>query len=139
LNPPLNNTFSRNAIFDNGPAQSNTPHGIDAGPLGPTLTSVPVFTSITVANGNTTIRGTLTGAPNAQFVIEAFLNDACDPSGFGQGQTFLGTLKVTTGANGVANINTTFARTFRSGAFITATATLPGGGTSEFSKCLQVP
>jgi hypothetical protein len=139
LNAPLNNTFSRNAIFDNGPAQSNTPHGIDAGPLGPTLTSVPVFTGITVANGNTTIRGTLTGPPNTQFVIEAFLNDACDPSGFGQGQTFLGTLKVTTGANGVATINTNFARTFRSGTFITATATLPGSGTSEFSKCLQVP
>jgi hypothetical protein len=60
-------------------------------------------------------------------------------SGFGLGQTFLGTLKVTTGANGVATINTTFARTFRSGTFITATATLPGSGTSEFSKCLQVP
>ena len=88
--------------------------------------------------------GGAAGAAQAtNLIVDGGFESPVVPSGsytlFGLGQTFLGTLKVTTGANGVATINTTFARTFRSGTFITATATLPGSGTSEFSKCLQVP
>jgi hypothetical protein len=98
----------------------------------------PVLTSAVSAGGSTTIQGTLDSTANTTFRIEFFANTACDPSGNGEGQMFLGFTTVTTDANCNASFNVTLPATIPAGQFITATATDPNGNTSEFSQCLTV-
>ena len=61
-----------------------------------------------------------------------------DPSGFGQGSTFLGFANVTTDAGGNANFTVTVPIPVLPGQFISATATDPGNNTSEFSAAVTV-
>src|SRR5262249_17387714 len=86
---------------------------------------------------NTNIQGKLNSNPNQQFRIEFFANTACDGSGFGEGQTFIGSTSITTDAYGDANINAMLPLT-PPGQFITATATSATNDTSEFSPCALV-
>jgi len=139
------NVFTSNAIF------KNTGLGIDLGNDGPTandagdadtgpnnLQNYPVLTAVNSAGGNTTIAGTLNSTPNTAFRLDFFANDACNPSGFGEGQAFLDSFKVTTDANGNASFTATLTGiTVPTGAVITATATDPGNNTSEFSACFK--
>jgi hypothetical protein len=102
------------------------------------LQNFPDLSSAISANGNTTIQGTLNSTAGASFRIEFFANDACDDSGNGEGQTFLGSADVTADGSGNATLNVTLPTALSGTKFITATAT--GNGTkdtSEFSKCLQ--
>ena len=100
------------------------------------LQNFPIITSANFAGGNATIQGTLNSEANKQYRIEFFGNSACDASGNGEGQTFLGAASVTTDASGNANINTTLAS---ASTIVTATATDPSGNTSEFSPCANAP
>ncbi|HEU5238976.1 MAG TPA: Calx-beta domain-containing protein, partial [Pyrinomonadaceae bacterium] len=99
------------------------------------LQNFPVITSVVANGGTTTLAGTLDSAFNTTFRIELFSNQACHPSGFGEGENYLGFTTVTTDANGkgafVFNVPTANAV----GGFFTATATDPNGNTSEFSAC----
>ncbi len=90
-------------------------------------------------NGTVTVQGWLNAEANTNYRIELFCNSDGDPSGYGQGQTYLGCVSVgsnqfvTTDASG----NASFTCTVSQGTIITATATevLTGGGlgsTSEF-------
>ncbi len=95
----------------------------------------PVITSVTSAGGNTTIAGTFNSTPSTNgFRLEFFANAAADPTGFGEGQTFLGFTTVNTDAAGNATFSVTLPVTVANGQFITATATDPNGNTSEFSR-----
>ena len=62
-----------------------------------------------------------------------FGNAACDASGNGQGQTFLGVSSVTTDGTGDAAIPFFAVSPVQ---VVTATATSAGGDTSEFSACV---
>jgi hypothetical protein len=97
----------------------------------------PLLTSVMVSGGNTNILGNLNSTPNKQFRIEFFSNNICSSSGFGEGRVFMGATSVTTDANGDAVINATLP-VAPAGQFFTATATSPGGDTSEFSPCSLV-
>src|SRR5205085_3920949 len=143
------NSVRANAIHDNG--TTATQLGIDLGPDGVTpndagdpdtgannLQNFPVLTSAVTSGGNTTIQGTLNSTTNTQFTIEFFANPACDASGNGEGQTFLGSTLVTTDASGNATINTSLAVNVPAGQAVTATATDPNNNTSEFSACQTV-
>jgi parallel beta-helix repeat protein/VCBS repeat-containing protein len=127
LNPAPSNLISRNSIF------LNAKMGIDLGPVGPTLNGVPVFTSAVAGANTTTVTGTLASAPNTTYTLEFFSNTERDPSGHGQGRTYLGSLNVTTDGNGNANWTTNLAVAVPVGQFISATATDPVGRTTEFS------
>ena len=70
--------------------------------------------------------------------MEFFSNPAASPSGYGQGQTFVGFLSVPINSSGTASISITLANVVAVGQFITATATDPAGNTSEFSADLLV-
>lgn len=138
------NAIRRNSIFSNGS------FGIDLGADGPTANDAgdgdtganngqnfPVLTS--VGGGPfTRIQGTINSTPNTTFVLEFFLNPACDPSGFGEGQTFLGTSNVTTNSSGNATFTVFLSTPSTIGQIITATATDPSGNTSEFSACMAI-
>ena len=101
------------------------------------LQNYPVLTLANSASGTTTVRGTLNSEAGKAYRIELFANDVADPTGFGEGRTFLAFQNVTSDSAG--NLNFTFASaTDLSGQFITATATNPAGSTSEFSRALAV-
>ncbi len=99
------------------------------------LQNFPVLTSVTASAGTTTVDGTLDSAFSTQFRIEFFSNETCHPSGFGEGQKFLGFTNATTDASGKASFTFNVPTATLSGSFITATATDPSGNTSEFSAC----
>jgi hypothetical protein len=69
--------------------------------------------------------------------LEFFANDVCNPSGYGEGQYWLGDATVVTDAGGLASFTATVGAA-NSGQFIAATATDPMNDTSAFSACLVV-
>ncbi len=95
-----------------------------------------MITAISRVGGNTRIQGTLNSTPNTQFRVELFANDEHDPSGFGEGQTFLAFINVTTDPSGNATIDFTTTGLIPAGRSVTATATNPANNTSEFSNAL---
>ena len=91
-----------------------------------------------VAVGGTTIGGTLRSTPNSAFRVELFSSNACDSSGFGEGERFLGAVSVTTNAAGVGTFSFTAPSAIAAGQQITSTATSTSlGNTSEFSRCVR--
>jgi parallel beta-helix repeat protein len=114
----------------------------------------PVLTSACSSSTSTFVSGTFDEAaePNTTIRIEFFANQEADPTGYGEGQTFLGWAQVTTDANGHVTFsaaNEYAASTGTAGgldpcpagqAVLSATATnLSTGDTSEFSQDLAVP
>jgi CSLREA domain-containing protein len=89
--------------------------------------------------GTTTIKGELDSAPATPYEIQFFSNAACDPSGYGEGQSMFDHITVTTNTQGHADFSTiAFSTSFIGGNFFTATATDPSGNTSEFSNCVPM-
>jgi hypothetical protein len=91
------------------------------------------------ATAQTTVTATLDSAPQTLFMVEFFVNTACDPTGYGEGEQMVAYKTVTTNASGHGDITADFEPAhFLPGGYITATATDPGGNTSEFSNCIPV-
>jgi hypothetical protein len=139
------NAMLGNSIFSNGAL------GIDLGDDGVTLNGssgtigpngfqpFPVITNSECLDGaTTTIEGQFTGTPFSTYRLEFFLNDTPNPSGYGEGQTFIGALQATLDASGVTNFSTPFPVTAVSTQYVTATATDASGDTSEFCSALRV-
>jgi CSLREA domain-containing protein len=105
------------------------------------LQNFPVITSATLSGGTLHLVGTLdtnASLANPGFRIEAFLNSACDPSGNGEGEFFVGAANVSVDGSGHAAF-TIDLPTSATGTVATATATAAGtGDTSEFSACASV-
>ncbi len=119
----------------------NDDQDLDAGPNN--LQNYPVLQSVAIVGSVVTLSGSLNSAPNSVFRIEFFASPACDGSGYGEGQTFIGATLVQTNGEGNASFsNLTFPSI--GGPVITATATIGTGGsssavlseTSEFSACV---
>jgi hypothetical protein len=70
--------------------------------------------------------------PNTTYHIEYFSNDAYDPTGFGEGQVWIGAADITAPASGRLGFATSFPTAFLV-KNLTFTATDPNGNTSEFS------
>jgi hypothetical protein len=113
------NTVLGNSIYANGNGGFNA-EGIQASPV--------LFTA-TTQGGSTSIGGALASLPNTSFRVEFFANASPDPSGYGQGQTYLGFVNVTTDATGTADFIATFAGVGASVPYISTTATRLNGGT----------
>ena len=98
------------------------------------LQNYPVLTSATSgASGKVT--GTLNSEANAVYRIEFFVSPTCDPSGHGEGASFLGGGDVTTDNNGNVSFTATVAA-LTAGQVVTATTTnVATNDTSEFSAC----
>lgn len=95
----------------------------------------PTLGGVSTNGTNSTFTGSLTGsAASATYTIQFYSNTVADPSGFGEGQTLIGTAQVPTDGSGNANINVTLPVAVVPGAFITATATDPNGNTSQFAQ-----
>ncbi len=119
-----------------------TPNDADDGDSGPN--ALQNFPRLTLARTNgvnqLTLNGTLDSSASTWFRIEFFANTAQDGSGYGEGQTFLGSALVQTDINGDATIATTLTANVAAGSFISATATQTNVGetvhtnTSEFAR-----
>ncbi len=112
---------------------------------GNNLMNFPVLNSASSSASGTTISGTFgTGTangqpfePNTPITLDFYANTSPDPSGYGQGQTWLGSTTVTTDANGNLTFAADLAAGNLAGQWISATATDPSGDTSEFSADVQ--
>ena len=133
------NAILRNSIFDNAQlgldlngdgVTSNDPDDADTGSNG--LQNYPELLS----NTGGVISGRLKSQPNRTYKIEFFANSSCDASGYGEGQYWLGSITVTTAANGQFDFNSPPFAIPVDKSIITATATDSEGNTSEFSACL---
>lgn len=90
--------------------------------------------SSTVFGENTVINGVLNSAAFSTYRIEFFANTVTHPSGFGEGEVYLGFTNVTTDINGSTAYEVTFPGVLATKPFITATATDADGNTSMFSR-----
>ena len=137
------NTIVGNSIGNNGRlgidlggdgVTSNDVRDADTGANG--LQNFPVLSTAPTGPEGTTITGTFRGARNSTVTLDFYGNTAADPSGFGEGQTYLGSQVVTADATGLVTFSFGSA-TIAAGTKITATATDSTGNTSEFSAPIQ--
>ncbi len=117
------------------PARGRHPSRSPRGP--PPRDSGSTIVSTAASNGTVThITGKLNSKPSANYLVEFLSSPSCDPSGNGEGKVFVGRTTVTTGQAGTGNFNVVLQVASKVGSKVTATATTPGGSTSEF---VQVP
>ena len=102
------------------------------------LQNFPVLTSADGTLNSMVVSGTLNSTANSTFRLEFFTNAACDASGNGEGQFYLGSQDVLTDGSGNAPFSATVYGAFSAGQQITATATSFGNDTSEFSGGLYI-
>ncbi|MGB2608339.1 MAG: Calx-beta domain-containing protein, partial [Isosphaeraceae bacterium] len=102
------------------------------------LQTAPVLTSAVGGGTSSGIQGTLASIANTPFLIQFFTSLIPDPSGFGQGQTPIGSTTVTTNRQGNAAISFAPSSSLPANIWVTATATNTlTGDTSEFSNALS--
>ncbi|MEM6642513.1 MAG: LamG-like jellyroll fold domain-containing protein [Bacteroidota bacterium] len=139
----LGNTFFDNAglgidFFDNG---VNANDGFEEPDE---VQNFPIITAATQIAADFNIQGTLESTPATNFRLEFFSNTVQDPTGFGEGEVFLGFLDVATDGSGLSTFTADLPSvTVTPGSFISATATPftagPSyGSTSEFSQGFQM-
>lgn len=106
----------------------------DAGPNA--LQNAPEITRLS----DQQVRVVLDSVPNTRFRIEVFSNVQPDPTGYGEGETYLEAFEVTTNSAGHVSVDRTLAKPL-GGRFVAATATRIENGvpveTSEFSGSLS--
>lgn len=138
-----NSVIRRNAISENGDlgidvgGDGVTPNDaldVDTGPNG--RQNFPQLHYATSGAG-TVVGGTLESVPATTFTLEFFSSQATDPSGHGEGASFIGEMAVTTDASGGAPFTFVAPSAVAIAHVITATATGPSG-TSEFSNAEAV-
>jgi uncharacterized repeat protein (TIGR01451 family) len=98
----------------------------------------PLLASVLSSASSTVATGSLNSTPNTMFTVDFYSSVAADPTGFGEGQTYLGSSTVTTDLSGNATFAATLPVATPAGRFVTATATNPNGSTSEFSGRVAV-
>ncbi len=139
----VGNQITANHIFSNkglgiAPGTSSTPnpnHG-DTPATGPNnLLNAPVITSAGYGSF-TTVTVSFVSLPDRPYRLDFYAS----PTSGSSGENWLGSVTLTTGANGQLAQATTFSLKLPTarGSWITATATDQAGDTSEFSNALQL-
>ncbi len=102
------------------------------------LQNFPVIDAAEITGDNVHVTGSLNSQSSREYRVEFFASTVCDPTGYGEGQQFLGSVLVTTNASGDAAFDTTLSGQVPVGMFITATATdTTQHATSEFALCIE--
>ena len=137
------NSIRGNQIHDNGGlgidlgndgVTVNDPGDTDAGPNN--LQNFPTLAGAAINGSSTEITGTLSTA-DGHYVVDFYDSSTCDPSGNGEGASWIGWADVNV-ANHTGSIDTGTGITapVSAGDAITATATDDSGNSSEFSTCV---
>lgn len=144
-------TAARNAIRGNS-LRANGGPGVDLGADGVTandagdadsgpnnLQNFPEVTDAVSAGGSTTVEGWLQSTPGATYDVDFYANVACDPSGYGESERYLGSASVTTDGAGTAVFHEELAATLAIDEFVVAQATDEAGTSSELGPCHPTP
>ncbi|HEY6122384.1 MAG TPA: DUF4214 domain-containing protein, partial [Pyrinomonadaceae bacterium] len=141
----VNASIRGNSIYSNGAL------GIDLRDDGVTLNdpcdgdtganffqNYPVLSqAINDLSQHTIITGSLNSVAGMSFTLDFYASPNSDPSGYGEGRTYVGSGNVTTSQDCLGQFNFSFPAV-EVGQFISATATDSAGNTSEFSLNVQV-
>ena len=144
------NAILRNSIYANAGAGIDlsgnptaftdgiTPNDTTDPDTGPNnLQNFPVLSSATTDDSTTTVAGSLNSLASTTYRLEFFANASADASGYGEGETYLGSTTVTTDGSGDASFSASSLTATTVGYSISATASQDLGGgnfsTSEFS------
>ncbi len=106
----------------------------DTGPN--TVQNFPVVTRAEVVDGILEVDGTLNSMPGKFYPIFIFANRECDPSGYGEGERFLGE-DIAEGFGPDYTFEATIELPVYDGEYITTSASDPVS-TSEFSECVAI-
>jgi hypothetical protein len=98
------------------------------------LQNFPVLTNAWTSATATVIRGTLNSVANKTYWLHFYANATNEPSGYGEGQDYLGQIQIRTAANCATNFTARLPVGTAAGHFITATAADEANNTSEFSQ-----
>ncbi|MBX3292305.1 MAG: hypothetical protein KF881_05355 [Acidobacteria bacterium] len=102
-----------------------------------------LFTPVQNQDGTIRIDTILRSRPSRSFTIDYYLNTQADPTTYGEGESYLGSINVLTNGNGFVSAAFNTPIQLPTTALITATATDENGNTSEFScvagVCHQTP
>ncbi len=134
-----NNAIRGNSIFSNGALGIDLNNdgvtanhtGFLAGPND--FQNYPVITNVFGYAGSTIVLGKFYSLTSRTYFIDVYRGFTADPSGYGQGRFYAGTVSVTTDGSGNANFSLTNSSGNYAGQYFTATATSAGGDSSEFS------
>jgi hypothetical protein len=102
----------------------------DAGPNG--LQNFPIITNVTKVEGLIAVQGTLRSKPDRTFSLELYGSAASNPSGYGEGEEYLGTAAVDTDETGVASFLFLLDGEFNGRVFTMTATDVESGDTSEF-------
>lgn len=138
------NVIRGNAIWANDglgidlDADGVTPNDLGDGDSGPNeLQNYPILAGA-ISGVETTITGTLNSHGDTPYIVDFYANSSCDPSGYGEGERFLGNAIVTTDGSGNTGFVVTLPGNVPAGHYVVATATDPFHNTSEFCGCVVV-
>jgi parallel beta-helix repeat protein len=134
------NTISENSIFANyglgidlAPGGVNPNDTLDADSGANAMQNYPVLDSLKRHPNSTDVYGHLVSEPGSPFTVE-FYADSGDLSHYGQGHDYLGSISTMTDPGGIARFAVTIPTLVSPREVVTATATDPGGNTSEFCR-----
>jgi hypothetical protein len=130
-------TGTGNSVRFNSIANHNQGLGIELTNGGNYLQPAPLIASA-IDNGDLTVIGSLIAAPNTTYALDFYSDMSPNPSGFGEGQSWVYATYVTTNSVGVANFTISGQFYIPPGQYIAATATDPGNNTSAFSNVMLV-
>ncbi len=140
----IRNSIRGNSIYrNNGLGIDLSTNGVTANHVGGSgsatnyLQNYPFITSVT-GRYITTIQGTLTSLVSQSFTVDLYSSLVPDPSGYGEGQFWLGATTVTTSGSGSGTFSVKFTNAVPTDRFITATATDTFGNSSEFSAVVAI-
>jgi uncharacterized repeat protein (TIGR01451 family) len=108
---------------------------LDAGPN--MLQNFPVLNVATIDAAGLHVYGTLSSTPLAEYQLDFYSNELCDPGNYGEGKTFLGFTNITMDATGAARFHVVLP-VVPITHFITATAIDTSSNTSEFARCIPI-
>ena len=143
---PVNVTVVGNSIDANGRLGIDlgldgvTPNHVGGAVVGTPngLLNYPVLTNEFVFPSGTTVTGTVNGAPSTAYTVDVYDSATCDPSGHGEGGTYLGRVVANTDSAGNASWVYSTSTVIPVPSQLTATTTDDGGSTSEFASCFAV-
>jgi hypothetical protein len=149
-----NNLISGNAIFSNGALgidlSPTDAHSNNAG-VNPVLDcesgaaanaanagqNFPIISNV-YSGAITRVRGTMDAKAGNTYTLQFFASPTADPTGYGEGQVFLGQTNLTLGSTCSSNFTAYLPAPVTPGWVVTATATDASNNTSEFSAAVSI-
>ena len=141
----VHNLLTGNSLHDNGGlgidlgGDGVTPNDFQDGDSGANdLLNAPILQRAVISGTSTLVQGFVSAAPNSDYTVDFYRNTACDPTFYGEGETYFDSLTLTTNDAGYAPFLLTHNGVLAAGQIVTALGHDTGGNTSEFARCVAV-